>query len=74
MIPKKDGHLCHGPENAIHGGCGAAIGNCEEDEDGVFWVENGEYASPVLFCPYCGVKSSKPIPLKEDWEIEMREG
>lgn len=50
-------HHCKAPEKMktdMHGG---AIYNCMEDEDGTLWVDNGEYCSEVIFCPYCGFKS-----------------
>ena len=26
-------------------------------EDSIFWwIDNGEYSSPILFCPYCGLE------------------
>jgi len=39
------------------GGHGEAVDVCLEDEDGKLWVENGEYASVVYFCPVCGYAS-----------------
>jgi hypothetical protein len=39
------------------GGHGEAVEVCLEDEDGKLWVENGEYASVVYFCPVCGYAS-----------------
>lgn len=21
-----------------------------------WWMDNGEYASPIIYCPYCGIK------------------
>jgi len=39
------------------GGHGEAVDVCFEDEDGKLWVENGEYASVVYFCPACGYAS-----------------
>ena len=40
---------------------GAAISSVlTVDERSGFWsVGNGEYCSPVLFCPYCGVELAK---------------
>jgi hypothetical protein len=38
---------------------GPAITDCWEDDDGSLWVENGEYASQVNYCPYCGYKAVK---------------
>jgi len=39
------------------GGHGEAVEVCLEDEDGKLWVENGEYASVVFYCPVCGYAS-----------------
>lgn len=39
---------------------GCAIMNCEEDEEGHFWVGNGEYDSQVNYCPQCGEKAPTP--------------
>jgi len=39
------------------GGHGEAVEVCLEDEEGKLWVENGEYASVVYFCPVCGYAS-----------------
>lgn len=36
---------------------GPAINICYEDSNGNFWVANGEYASRVKYCPYCGKKA-----------------
>lgn len=33
---------------------GPAITECFEDKDGTLWVDNGEYATQVNFCPMCG--------------------
>jgi hypothetical protein len=44
-------------------GYGAAITRCVEDEEGKFWVDNGEYCTQVAYCPYCGEKApSVPVP------------
>lgn len=43
---------------------GAAISECFEQEDGQYWVTNGEYASQVCYCPYCGKKA--PVQPSED--------
>lgn len=58
-------HGCYPPKNiASGGGFGPAIEYCSEDEHGHFTVGNGEYGSYVNFCPYCGAKAPKGIPLK----------
>lgn len=33
---------------------GSAVTECWEATDGRFWVGNGEYASAVNHCPFCG--------------------
>lgn len=38
---------------------GSAITDCYEKER-QFWVENGEYASQVNFCPFCGERAPSP--------------
>ena len=35
---------------------GSAVSRCTEDDRGYFWVDNDEYISYVLYCPFCGVK------------------
>lgn len=48
-------HKCeYGLPSDAHGG---AIDTCEENDDGEFWVSNGEYASQVDYCPFCGIKA-----------------
>lgn len=45
-------HDCSGElPSALYGD---AITGCHEDADGKLWVGNGEYASQVAYCPYCG--------------------
>ena len=53
--PKEGGHRCE--LNTDEAGAGAAVDACYEDEQGRYWVENGEYASMVHFCPVCGKKA-----------------
>lgn len=45
---------------------GVAIEDCHSDDKdlGVFWVGNGEYYNQVNFCPFCGEKAPKQIPIK----------
>lgn len=38
---------------------GKAINFCIEQESGHLWVGNGEYASRVNYCPYCGFKGKQ---------------
>lgn len=45
---------------------GSAIDICSENDDGMFWVSNGEYASQVNYCPYCGVKAPKQVGEKSE--------
>jgi hypothetical protein len=50
--------------------CGVAVSECAEDDEGHFWVSNGEYSSMVAFCPVCGVKASTPptdTPRNDKW-------
>jgi hypothetical protein len=56
-------HRCYQPKDTESaGGFGDAIERCDEDEEGRFVVDNGEYASFVRFCPYCGAKAPADIP------------
>ncbi len=45
---------------------GHAIDCCSEDENGYFWVGNGEYANQVNYCPFCGAKAVTPA---EEYKI-----
>jgi hypothetical protein len=48
-------HECSGDlPDAVYG---PAIYMCEEDDEGKLWVTNGEYASQVNYCPYCGYEA-----------------
>jgi hypothetical protein len=39
---------------------GNAIGDIEYDEDNKHWkVTCHEYGSPIVYCPYCGIKLEK---------------
>jgi hypothetical protein len=61
-------HECDGNlPKAVHG---AAITDCYEDDDGKFWVGNGEYSSQVMFCPYCGERA-KTMPRIDEVETEL---
>jgi len=40
---------------------GIAVDGCYEDEDGRFWITNGEYESEVAYCPVCG-KQATTLP------------
>jgi len=57
-------HYCDG--RLPFGLWGQAILNCRE-EDGQFWVENGEYSSQVNYCPFCGAKAPEQVI---EWELE----
>lgn len=49
------GHRCSlRTDHAAHG---IAVDTCSEDLNGRLWVDNGEYASQVFFCPVCGMKA-----------------
>lgn len=56
-------HNCEG--TLPHDGYGEAIYDCTESADrpGEFWVSNGEYASQVAFCPYCGAEAPVTPPV-----------
>lgn len=60
-----ESHRCEGAlPSAIHGD---AFSVAYEQADGSLWVENGEYASQVNFCPYCGFKAKVQLqPVTED--------
>jgi len=40
---------------------GEAIAICKEDEQGRFFVGNGEYLTQVNYCPWCGAKAPTQI-------------
>ena len=48
-------HLCEG--GLPSASYGNAIDECREDDQGRFWVGNGEYSSQVNYCPFCGHKA-----------------
>lgn len=59
-------HNCsHATKSDQYGG---AIGACYEREDGTLWVDNGEYASQVNFCPYCGYRAKVLAISTKDYE------
>lgn len=47
-------HHCRYTDDCMDSMYGAAIYDCKEQPDGSLWIDNGEYASAVRFCPYCG--------------------
>ena len=55
-----DPHHCDTPGPCAFQGYGDAIDEgCHEDDRGFFWVGNGEYGSPVAYCPHCGTKAPR---------------
>lgn len=42
-------------------GYGSALDDCTENQEGELWVDNGEYATQVNFCPVCGHKAKKQV-------------
>lgn len=54
-----------------HGSYGCAVDYCQEDEQGRFWVGNGEYSSQVKFCPECGIQAPN-ICLTPDPKLEPK--
>ena len=50
-------HLCFAADGFESGPTGHAIDQCREEDDGEFWAGNGEYATQVRFCPFCGAES-----------------
>lgn len=47
-IPAEDNHNLYG---------GAISNRMRHDANGGrWWIDNGEYASPIRFCPWCGVE------------------
>jgi hypothetical protein len=52
-------HCCEIDEHAL---CGEAVTDCRQDWAGRYWVDNGEYASCVSYCPFCGRKAPLPPP------------
>lgn len=62
---KKSEHHCnHNPSQLEWGGFGWAIEDCTEHDDGSFWVDNGEYASRVNYCPFCGASAPKQMEIR----------
>ncbi len=47
-----------------HRHCGPAVDESRQDADGKLWVDNGEYATQVNFCPRCGYAA--PVPVVEN--------
>ena len=55
-------HRCEPDDSVFESdGCGPAITVCYEDKDGYLWCDNGEYATCVNFCPFCGYKAHQQI-------------
>jgi len=61
-------HSCRGTYKS--GDNGPAIEECDEREDGSFWVGNSEYGSQVNYCPFCGAKAPTPAE-RPDWYDEL---
>lgn len=40
---------------------GAAIISCTESSNGEMWVGDGELASRVNYCPYCGMQATNQM-------------
>jgi len=59
----KEGGYYHYQLNRPYKMYGGAITRCWEDEEGQFWVDNGEYCSQVNYCPYTGTKAPKQIEI-----------
>ena len=65
VLQSGERHHCAAPRGIAGSGLfGEAIDRCDEEESGHFTVDNGEYSSYVNFCPFCGAKAPKGIPLK----------
>ena len=60
-MKKENKHKCSLPDGAKYLNCGPALDNCEEDDDGELYIDNGEYASQVNFCPICGYEAKVKI-------------
>jgi hypothetical protein len=61
-------HYC---KRVMYGGLGtdlygSAIEDCREDDAGRLWVDNGEYATQVNFCPYCGYPAKIQVEMTDD--------
>ena len=73
MSEEEEAHYCdfyYMPSD----GYGAAINSCSEIEEGELWVDNGEYASQVNYCPYCGFKAKVQVTkIKIMSEEELQE-
>lgn len=54
-------HYCHAPKEAKSYQYGVAVLECWQEEDGTLTVDNGEYASQVNYCPYCGYEADVKI-------------
>lgn len=63
-------HKCDG--GLPSDGYGEALSYCTGYEDGTLWVGNGEYASRVNYCPFCGSAAAKQMRFV--WVKPQREG
>lgn len=64
-LPDRDYDELEDPFEGLWGKCGAAVEDCLEHEDGTLWVDNGEYASRVNYCPFCGYSTKEKITKME---------
>lgn len=66
------GHWC---EYALpRGNWGSAVDHCVDlNNTGEFWVGNGEYASRVNFCPFCGAKAGMQTIEEVKAEVEKEQ-
>lgn len=55
---------CCSPDYTAHAACGSAVDYSYLD-DGFMWVSNGEYASLVTYCPFCGKAGRSPKEYEE---------
>lgn len=54
---------------------GRAVQDVWVDKNGMLWVGNGEYSSPVNFCPFCGMRGKTMVTrqlVKAHHEAERR--
>ena len=58
--PVPGGHACR-MSKFPHRHCGPAVSHSRQDPDGTLWVDNGEYATQVNFCPCCGHAAQVPV-------------
>jgi len=54
-------HRCKKDHNEYGESYGVAINFVYEDQNDCLWAGNGEYLSPVDYCPFCGYKAINGI-------------